>query len=131
MPVTPVSDADLDALSSESEDAARGADIPREPEVVAAQTGKLERKVDLRGEKFDVAEALPAIVLIDLGIGSDPASKPVEKLRALRQFIDHAIVKDQKDAFLNVLINADPPVEQEELNGLIEQIAPLVTGSPT
>lgn len=130
MPVTTsLSDAELDEVSDVS--ASSTNPVPHEPELVAAQTGKLDRKIPFRGVDFEIVEELPALVLIDLGIGSDPASKPVEKLRALRQFIDHAVVEGQKAVFIDLLLNATPSVKQAELNELIEKIAPLVSGSPT
>lgn len=87
--------------------------------------------VDIREKTFHVTTELPAIIILDLGVASDPASSTGNKLMALRNFLNAAIVDDEVDAFNHLLRTAKPPILMEELNGITEQLMAKVVAVPT
>jgi len=87
--------------------------------------------VEVRDRKFRVVDKLPAIILLDLGLASDPAATQAEQLRALRQFLNAAIHPDDNASFEVYLRQAQPVIEMEELNGIVEKLIAQVAGRPT
>lgn len=91
-----------------------------------------DRTVFVRDEKYTVVEELPGIVLMDLGIASDPSATDGERLRGLKSFLDNALVDEDKARFERQLRTArDPVIGIKEIEDIIGQIAPKVTGRPT
>lgn len=91
-----------------------------------------DRTVFVRDERYTVVEELPGIVLMDLGIASDPSASDGERLRGLKSFLDSALVDEDKPRFERQLRTArDPVIGIKEIEDIIGQIAPKVTGRPT
>lgn len=90
-----------------------------------------DRTVFVRDEKYTVVDELPGIVLMDLGIASDPAATDGERLRGLKSFLDSALVDADKPRFERQLRSARPVIGITEIEEIIGQIAPKVTGRPT
>lgn len=86
---------------------------------------------EIREKKFHVTSDLPAIVILDLGVASDPSSTTGDKLRALRQFLNTAIVEDEVDAFNHLLRTAKPSILMDELNQITEDLMTKVVAVPT
>lgn len=89
------------------------------------------KKIEVRERDFRVAEEIPAIVLLDLGLASDPTATQGEQLRALRGFIHSAIHADDVDAFEHLLRTAAPAIGMDELNGYVEKLVEMTAGRPT
>ena len=88
-------------------------------------------KIDVRDHSFRVVEQLPGIILLDLGLASDPSATQGEQLRAMRQFLHAAIHADDVAAFEHYLRTAQPVIEIDELNELVERLITLVAARPT
>jgi len=89
------------------------------------------RSIEVRDQNFKTAERLPGIVLLDLGLASDPEATQGEQLRAMRQFLQAAIHPDDIARFEVYLRRAQPVIEMEELNKVIETLITEVAGRPT
>jgi hypothetical protein len=89
------------------------------------------RMIPVRDREFRVADQLPGIVLLDLGLASDPNATQGEQLRALRQFLHAAIHEDDVEAFEVFLRTARPVIEMEELNKVVEKLVEMTAGNPT
>ena len=87
--------------------------------------------IAVRDKEFRVAAELPGIVLLDLGLASDPNSTQGEQLRAVRQFLHAAIHEEDVDAFEVLLRTARPVIQMEELNKLVEKLVEQTAGRPT
>lgn len=87
--------------------------------------------IAVRDKEFRVASELPGIVLLDLGLASDPNSTQGEQLRAVRQFLHAAIHEEDVDAFEVLLRTARPVIQMEELNKLVEKLVEQTAGRPT
>lgn len=96
-----------------------------------ADPPKEGRFIDVRDREFRVADQLPGIILLDLGLASDPNATQGEQLRAVRQFLHAAIHVDHVDAFEVYLRSAQPVIEMEELNKIVEKLVEDVAGRPT
>lgn len=87
--------------------------------------------VEVREQKFHVTTELPAIVVLDLGVASDPSASTGAKLMALRGFLNAAIVPEEIDSFNHLLRSAKPAILMEELNEITEDLMSKVVAVPT
>lgn len=87
--------------------------------------------VEVRDREFKVTESLPGIILLNLGLASDPSATQGEQLRAVRQFLHAAIHPDEVDSFEVYLRSAQPAIEMEELNKIVEKLVTEVAGRPS
>ena len=87
--------------------------------------------IPVRDKEFRVADSLPGIILLDLGLASDPNATQGEQLRAIRQFLHAAIHENDVEQFEVLLRNARPAIEMEELNKIVEKLVEDVAGRPT
>lgn len=115
-PVTPV-----EAVSAEGYKALKEEQAPP----------KEGRHIPVRDREFRIADQLPGIILLDLGLASDPAATQGEQLRAMRQFLVAAIHEDDSASFEVYLRTARPVIEIDELNSIIEKLVEEVAGRPT
>jgi len=98
----------------------------------AAETGAEEQsRLQVRDQSFRVVSNLPGIVLLDLGVASDPSATQGEQLRALREFLKAAIHPDDLPRFEHFLRTAQPTIYIEELNGIVEKLLTVIGGRPT
>jgi hypothetical protein len=87
--------------------------------------------IEVRGQKFRLIPKLPAMTMLDLAMAGDPAATDMERLRAVRSFIDIAVVPEQAPAFQRLLRSTDDPIGMDELMKVIEKAVELLTGRPT
>lgn len=96
------------------------------------ETGEAEAPfIEVRENKYKTAEKIPGIVLLDLGVASDPSATQGEQLRAMRQFIHAAIDPEEVAKFEHFLRTANPIIDMEELNTVVEKLMAVVTARPT
>lgn len=74
---------------------------------------------------------LPAATLLDLALTGDPKSKPIQRVRAMSGFLVTAVHPEDTDDFNEWLRSADPVVDMEELQKIVEEIVEKVTDIPT
>lgn len=86
---------------------------------------------EVRDQKFRIADEIPGIVLLDLGLASDPNATQGEQLRAMRDYLNSAIHEDEIDRFNVYLRKARPVIDINELNKIIEELIEKVAGRPT
>ena len=96
-----------------------------------AEADEAVRNITIRDKEFRLVNQLPGIILLDLGLASDPAATQGEQLRAVRQFLHAAIHSDDVAAFEFYLRTAQPVIEMEELNKVVEALITEVAGRPT
>lgn len=113
--VAALSDEDLDRMSAASEAAsvvsttmdpgATPAVVPRAEETSSDgyQALKGGACVEVRGEKFFLAEKVPGVVLLDLALTGDPSAEDFERVRGIKGFIDLVIVEEQRPAWKAML----------------------------
>ena len=89
------------------------------------------RTITVRDRDFRIVNSLPGIILLDLGLASDPNATQGEQLRAIRQFLHAAIHEDDVELFEVYLRTARPVIEMEELNKVVEKLITEVAGRPT
>jgi hypothetical protein len=110
-------------------------EVPSEP--VSLEGYKALKEADtrpfttVRDKVFHITTDLPAIIILDLGVASDPASSTGDKLRALRGFLNAAIVEDEVDGFNHLLRTAKPSILMDELNEITEDLMTKVVAVPT
>ena len=85
----------------------------------------------VRDQKFRVADEIPGIVLLDLGLATDPAATQGEGLRAMRSYLNAAIHEDDVDRFNVYLRNARPVIDIDGLNKIVEELVTIIAGRPT
>jgi len=83
----------------------------------------------VRDSEFRAVTQLPGIVLLDIGLASDPKSGDMEQLRAIKNFLKSAIWHEDQDDFDTFLRESDPPVLIGELNKIVEQLISMVSGN--
>lgn len=83
----------------------------------------------VRDREFRAVTQLPGIVLLDIGLASDPKSGDMEQLRAIKGFLKSAIWHEDQDEFDTFLRESDPPILIGELNKIVEQLISMVSGN--
>lgn len=86
---------------------------------------------ELRGEQFHCVNALPGIVLLDLGIVQDPDTPVHIQLGAIKSFITSVVIPDHRTKFLELLANASPAIDVEELVYYVNELAEALSGNFT
>lgn len=87
--------------------------------------------ITVRDEKFRLAAAIPAIVMLRMTAAGDAKTPPPKQMNAILQFLDHAIVPDDRDRFITLLEDADPVIGFEEINEILEQATEVIAARPT
>jgi hypothetical protein len=100
-------------------------------EEAATVDGEELATVEVRDQTFKVVANLPGIVLLDLGVASDPSATQGEQLRALREFLKAAIAPDDLGRFEHHLRTAQPTIYIDELNKIVEKLLAVIGGRPT
>lgn len=90
-----------------------------------------ERTFEVRDKTFRLADDIPAIVMLDLGLAADPEATQVEQIRAMRQFLKAAVHEDDAGSFEAFLRSARPVIDMEELNTVMEGLIATIGGRPT
>lgn len=97
-------------------------------EAEAAEEGEF---ITVRDERFRLAPAIPAIVMLRMTAAGDTKTPPPKQMNAILQFLDHAIDPEDRDRFIDLLEDADPVIGFEELNGILEQATEVIAARPT
>lgn len=95
------------------------------------QTDDSKTHIPVRDQKFKIADEIPGIVLLDLGLATDPNATQGEQLRAMREYLTAAIHEDEVESFMVFLRKARPVIDITELNQIVEKLVELVAGRPT
>jgi len=97
--------------------------------VAEAEDSTLELKV--RDEVFELAPAIPAIVMLRLSAAGDPKTPPARQMTAIANFLEHAVIPDDRDRFNEFLEEADPIIDFEELNLILERATEIIAARPS
>lgn len=111
-----------------------------EAKETAATTGLF---VEVRDQRFRLRSALPGMLIMDLadkqsklkgGVGDQQSQAAV--FAALGRSMTYLIVAEEREAFSEFLIDAEPPIEIEELiggddGGVLGRMMEAVSGRPT
>lgn len=100
-------------------------------EALAAEAADEGEFITVRDEKFQLAAAIPAIVMLRMTAAGDTKTPPAKQMNAILQFLDHAISTDDRDRFIDLLEDADPVIGFDELNGILEQATEVIAARPT
>lgn len=104
---------------------------PEGYEAMKAEADDGTTEVEVRDQTFKVVANLPGIVLLDLGVASDPSATQGEQLRALREFLKAAIAPADIGRFEHFLRTAQPTIYIDELNKIVETLLAVIGGRPT
>jgi hypothetical protein len=97
-------------------------------EAEAAGTGDY---ITVRDQRFKLAAAIPAIVMLRMTAAGDSKTPPAKQMGAIVQFLHHAIDPEDRDEFEALLEDAEPVIEFEELNTILEQATEVIAARPT
>lgn len=84
---------------------------------------------EVRDREFRAVAVLPGVVLLDLGLAADPKAGDFAQLRAIRSFLDVAVLPEDRQDFDLYLREATPAIEITELNKIVEKLISLISGS--
>jgi hypothetical protein len=90
---------------------------------------KLELKV--RDEVFGLAPEIPAIVMLRLSAAGDARTPPARQMTAIANFLEHAVIPDDRERFNDFLEDADPIIDFEELNAILERATEVIAARPS
>ena len=132
-----MSDSGVQTVTTATQAAAQP-DAPAEPaesgdyEGLKAEASGDHQPFTVRDREFRAVTQLPGIVLLDIGLASDPKSGDMEQLRAIKGFLKAAIWHEDQEEFDDYLRTAEPVILIGELNKIVEQLISMVSGnSPT
>lgn len=98
----------------------------------AREAADPNKSVTVRGQTFRLVDELPGLLLMDLGVAGSGAASQEDTLMALRDFLRFGIVEEDRARFRHLLMTAkDPVIGVEDLNAIVTQMVPKVTGRPT
>lgn len=100
-------------------------------EALAAEAADEGEFITVRDERFRLAAAIPAIVMLRMTAAGDVKTPPAKQMGAILQFLDHAINPEDRDRFIALLEDADPVVGFEEINSILEQATEVIAARPT
>jgi len=96
----------------------------------AESTGTtLELKV--RDEVFGLAPEIPAIVMLRLSAAGDPKTPPARQMTAIANFLEFAVVPEDRERFNEFLEDAEPLIDFEELNSILERATEVIAARPS
>lgn len=87
--------------------------------------------ITVRDERFRLAPAIPAIVMLRMTAAGDAKTSPPKQMNAILQFLDHAIDPEDRDRFIALLEDAEPVIGFEEINTILEQATEVIAARPT
>jgi hypothetical protein len=99
--------------------------------LAAEQAGVAPETLTVRDEQFTLAAAIPAIVMLRLAAVTDGKATPAKMMSAIESFLERVIHADDRDRFMALLEDAEPPIDFDELNGIIEAAVEVIGARPT
>jgi hypothetical protein len=100
-------------------------------ETLAAEQAQTPEAIEIRGEQFRLAAKIPAIVVLRLAAVSDGKVSPSKQMAALDLFLERAIHADDRERFEEMLLDAEPPIDFDELNTVVETVTEVISARPT
>lgn len=100
-------------------------------EALAAEADGTAETIEVRGEKFRLASAIPAIVMLRLAAVTDGKASPAKQMAAIDTFLEKVVHDDDREEFLALLEDAEPVIDFEELNEIIETATEVIGARPT
>lgn len=100
-------------------------------EALAAEADKSSEIIKVRDEEFRLAPEIPAIVMLKMTAAGDPKTPPAKQMSAIVQFLHYAIVPEDRDRFEALLEDAEPIIDFDELNTILEQATEVIAARPT
>jgi len=86
---------------------------------------------DVRDETFTLRDQLPGIIMLRLSAAADPKTPQPKQMNAMLQFVEHAVVAEDQDRFNELLLEADPSIEIDEMSKIVETMIEAVAARPT
>ena len=90
-----------------------------------------ERTFTVRDQTFHLRPKLPGITMMKMARAGDASLGPAKQLGAVLDFLHAAIVPAETAAFEGYLESAEPVIEDEELNNIVQRMIEEFTGRPT
>lgn len=87
--------------------------------------------VEVRDQRFHLVSNIPAIVSLKLAAAQDPRTPQPKQMSAIVAFFEYAVVRDERDEFMEFLADADPTIEFEELGKILLEATEAIAGRPT
>jgi hypothetical protein len=100
-------------------------------ESLAAEAAGTTLELKVRDEVFGLAPEIPAIVMLRLSAAGDPKTPPARQMTAIANFLEHAVIPDDRDRFNEFLEDADPIIDFEELNKILERATEVIAARPS
>ena len=100
-------------------------------ESLAAEADGTTLELKVRDEVFGLAPEIPAIVMLRLSAAGDPKTPPARQMTAIANFLEHAVIADDRDRFNDFLEDADPIIDFEELNKILERATEVIAARPS
>jgi len=100
-------------------------------EALAAEAEKKSESINVREETFTLASQIPAIVMLKLTAAGDSKTSPSRQMGAILDFLNHAFISDDRERFMNFLEEADPIIDFDELNKILEAATEVIAARPT
>lgn len=87
--------------------------------------------ITVRDTKFRLVREVPAIVMLRLSAAGDSKTPPAKQMSAIVTFLEKVIIEDDRDDFLELLEDAEPVIDFDELSEILEQATEVIAGRPT
>jgi hypothetical protein len=100
-------------------------------EALAAEAAQKSETIMVREESFELAPQIPAIVMLRLTAAGDSKTAPARQMGAILDFLNHAVAVDDRERFMDFLEEADPIIDFDELNKILESATEVIAARPT
>lgn len=131
---------DVLAGANEAEQGIPPAEVASVDVVAAELTGTEVKQVDVRGKKFKVRSAVPGMLILQLtkaqtvlqapGAEADPI-RQAQALATTHDAITKLVAPDDRANFIEWCEDVEPPMDMEEVMGLVGTMMEAITGRPT
>ena len=95
------------------------------------EAGIGDLSVAVRDKNFRLVREVPAIVMLRLSAAGDPKTPPARQMAGIVTFLEHVVVEDQREEFLDFLETAEPVIDFDELTKILETATEAIAGRPT
>jgi hypothetical protein len=100
-------------------------------EALASEAQNKSESIKVREETFELAAQIPAIVMLRLTAAGDAKTTPSRQMGAILDFLNHAVATSDRERFMAFLEDADPIIDFEELNKILEEATEVIAARPT
>jgi hypothetical protein len=95
------------------------------------EAGSGHLSITVRDRNFQLVREVPAIVMLRLSAAGDPKTPPARQMSGIVTFLEHVVIEDQREDFLDFLEVAEPVIDFEELTKILEAATEAIAGRPT